>query len=285
MNEIPWNSSRHAIGKKLKSVPLPKKRRHGVVRSMGEVFVRTWWICFKALLCLLILFLLSVGFVKGYRYLLGSPYLRLERIEIRGVEEALRNELLEISGLARETSLVALNLDRVKILLEGHPWVKRVQVERHFPHALIIDVEEEKPVAIAVQGETLIYVNAGGDLFKQVAEADSVDFPMITGVAGGGLEQQGQLQKACRVLNALENEEGQWSLENLSEIHLDTGGTVSLYFSELRAEIRMSSDNIQERLEGLRRVTRHLAETGQIGRVAYIDLNYMDGIVIRFRKA
>ncbi|UCF86205.1 MAG: FtsQ-type POTRA domain-containing protein, partial [Desulfobacteraceae bacterium] len=94
--------------------------------------------------------LISVGFLYLYHYLIASPYMKLQEVKVEGVDSELRHELIQASGLHSDLSLLAINLNSLKEKLTKHPWVRSVNLERRFPHTLIVQAEKETPWALVV---------------------------------------------------------------------------------------------------------------------------------------
>jgi cell division protein FtsQ len=261
-----------------------------VKRKNGGRFSELWrrtcsvgsW-CLKVSALLTGLAGISLLFVTLYSYLLTSPYIRLEHVEIVGVDEEMRKDLRERAGLNFELSLLAINVDEVQRRLEKHPWVRAVEVEKQFPHALLIRVEKEEPRALVV-AEKLYYMNRFGKMFKAVGADEAVDFPIITGVSADELDRQKQVGFSMQVLQLMESQKDPWSLKNLSEIHVKKDGDVSLYFSFLPAVVKLRAQNLESKMEELRRVVEHLNRTGRIHTVKAIHLNYGEGAVVSFKK-
>jgi cell division protein FtsQ len=226
---------------------------------------------------------ISLLFVTLYSYLLTSPYIRLEHVEIAGVDEGMQKELQEMCSLNFDLSLLAIDVDEVQKKLEKHPWVRAVEVEKQFPHALLIRVEKEEPRAL-VAGEKLYYMNRFGKVFKEVGANEAVDLPVITGVSADELDRQKQVGFSMQVLQVLESQKEPWSLKNLSEIHVKKDGDVSLYFSFLPAAIKLRAQNLEPKMDELKRVVEHLNSTGRIHTVKSIHLNYGEGAVVSFKK-
>jgi cell division protein FtsQ len=265
------------------------KQQHVKRKKLGrdsELWRRTrsagmWFLKISALLTGLAG--ISIVFVMLYSYLLSSPYIRLEQLEIAGVDEAMQKELQEMSGLNFDLSLLAINLDEVQKKLEKHPWVRSVAVEKQFPHGLLIRVEREEPRAL-VAAEKLYYMNRFGKVFKEVGRNEDVDFPIITGVSADALDRQKQMGFSMQILQYLESQSDHWSLKNLSEIHVKKDGDVSLYFSFLPAAVKLRAQNLESKMEELKRVVEHLNSTGRIHTVKAIHLNYGEGAVVSFKK-
>ena len=226
--------------------------------------------------------LLSLLFLSIYQYLLTSSYIRLEQVVIEGVGNELKHELREMSQLTTDTSLLAIRLNDVKKRLEKHPWIQMIHVERRFPHTLVIQAKKEKPRALVVT-DGLYYMNRLGKIFEKVDPTGDVDFPLITGISVTGEGMEKQLQLTARILRELEREKGAWSLEELSEIHLEKEGHVSLYFRSLPAAIVLDGTQMEKKVDDLKRLVQYLEKKGQIRTVKRINLDYTDGGVVSFR--
>jgi cell division protein FtsQ len=239
---------------------------------------------FTKIFCLILaVAVISLSFISIYHYLLNSPYVKLRQVKVTGVDGKIRHDLIRIAGLNSELSLVSLNLEKLKQKMEEHPWVRSVKLERRFPHSLIISVEKQIPSAL-VMTDKIHYMNQHGEIFKEVNDSEEMDFPIITGASQDILENHEQLQRAARVIKILESEKGLWSLNELSEIHLERNRGMSIYFSHLAAEIKVTVEDLEDKMYGLSKVAEHLSKTGRIHQVDRIDLNHVDGAVVSFRK-
>jgi len=260
-----------------------KKRKKRVFIAIPEMVRRFSPGCLKVFILLSIIAIVSFVFLSIYNYLISSPYLKLQIVDIEGVDKEIRHELILMCGLNPDMSLVALNLNKLKQKMEKHPWIRKVGLERRFPHTLIVDAEKEAPTAVLI-ADRVYYVNRWGEVFKEVEESDDIDFPVITGVSMKRSETPEQLQSAVMIIKTLSQEKGLWSLDELSEIHVKQYGFVSLYFNNVAAEIKLKCDDLPGKMDGLRKLAKHLRKTGRIRKVTGIDLNYMDGAVVSFKK-
>ncbi len=270
-------------GKKKVKPHTPRNRRKvsrlpvsAIIRSIGSGTL-------KVFVFLSVLTVISLTFVMFYNYLLTSPYMKLENVEILGADEDMKNELLQMCGLTSERGLLSLKLESLKRKIEKHPWVRTATVERRFPHTLIVQVEKQEPVMLVLMDQ-LFYMNGQGQLFKPVQPHEEMDFPVLTGLSGTETDQGEKLGRTLHVLSALKGEEGCWSLQNLSEIHLGRNGGISLYFNHIQAAINISWQNPARDMKGLKQVTKHLNESGKIDLVTQIDLNHVDGAVVSFKR-
>lgn len=263
----------------------------GTRRSTGRRPLAAAWqvLCwmsssFIKVACLLVcLMMISVLFLAGYQYLVHSPYIRLERVVITGVEDGMKRELVELSGLRSGMSLLEVNLRELKQNLERHPWVRSMDLAKKYPHTLVMKAHREKPRAV-VSMDGLFYMNREGEMFKEVGVSEPVDYPVIT----GALEDEGQrkncLQLAAYILDVLESCGEPWMREEISEVHLQSAENVSLYFRSLPAMVEVGARDLERKVEELSRVVDHLRETRQVKQVMGINLHYREGAVVSFKK-
>jgi len=249
----------------------------GVIQQIGSGFL-------KVFLFVAVIAAVSLSFLSLYHYLLTSPYMKLEQVDIKGVDGKVRNELIDMCGLNSEQGLLGLNLNKLKKKMEEHLWIRSVKLERRFPHTLIVEVEKQAPAALALT-DRFYYVNRWGEIFKRVSESDDNDFPIITGLSKNRSRAKEQLGKTMHVISILEAEDDLWSLEKVSEIHLRKDGEISLYFNHLKAEVRFMWNELGDKIDGLKRVAEHLNQSGKIDTVIHINLNYEDGAVVYFRNS
>jgi cell division protein FtsQ len=263
-----------------------KKRRQEKKKSVFPVFktIRRFGPAF--LKCTLFFFIIagtSLALMYGYHCLLTSACIRLEKVEVKGVGREVRDDLIDRCSLNSNPNLLALNLNDLKRRMEEHPWIRSVNLERQFPHTLVVHVEKNIPLAIVVLDEIYL-MNQHCEIFKQINDSDEVDFPVITGVCGRGQKAHWQLQRAAQAIRILGSQKKPWSSEGLSEIHVNDEG-LSLYFKHLAAAINVIGDDLEYKMRGLKKVTRHLRKKGRIHQVTGIDLNSVDGAVVSFRKS
>lgn len=258
------------IQKKKTGVPVFK-----TISQFGPAFLK----------CTLFFFIIagtSLALMYGYHCLLTSSYISLEKVEVTGVDQDIRNDLIDRCSLNSDMNLLALNLNDLKRKMEEHPWIRSVRLERHFPHTLLVHAEKNTPLAIVVLDEIYL-MNQHCEVFKQINASDKIDFPVITGVCGRGRKAHWQLHRAAQAIRILESQKKPWSLEELSEIHINDEG-LSLYFKHLAASINVVSDDLEYKMRGLKKVTKHLQKEGRIHLVTGIDLNSVDGAVVSFKK-
>ncbi|RPI75505.1 MAG: FtsQ-type POTRA domain-containing protein [Desulfobacteraceae bacterium] len=259
----------------------PKRRRDfsaifKLTNLLGSAFLKFAYLVFG-------LILISLLFISGYEFLQQSPYVKLQNIAVSGINPELKRELLEAAQLNSETSLLSINLDQVKRTMEANPWIRSVELEKQYPHTLIIRAEEQKARAIIFQ-ERFQYINQYGEVFKEVGPQEPLDYPVITGAALKAENGASPFLRAMNVLEVLENEKSPWSLRDLAELHFQEQGNIVLYFCSLPVAIEVRENDLSAKLDELKKVVAHLKKSGQWILVRKIDLNYIEGIVVSYKK-
>ena len=233
---------------------------------------------------LVALFVVSFLFLSLYEYLLTSNHIRLKQVTFKGADENLKRELLERSKLNFDLSLLAINLHDLKQRMEAHPWVRSVQIKKHFPHSLVVQVNKERILAL-IAGDKYYYMNIYGEIFKELDPLESVDYPIVTGISDDFKREQTKLKLVAHILNDLENDSGAWSLRDLAEIHVEPSGTVALYSLSYSAVVKFNGTEHLLNKDELKKVLAHLKQNGLIKMVKAIDFNYREGAVVSFNQS
>jgi cell division protein FtsQ len=258
-----------------------KRRNPKKVSNWIRVIRAIFGLSFKIGLLFSAIIGISVMFLYLYQYLISCPYLRLEQVSITGVEQGIKQELIEMSELDSGQGLFSIDLKAIKAKMERHPWVRTVNLEKRFPHTLIVKVEKEIPCAVVVL-DRMFYMNRWGKLFKEVEQTDFKDYPVVTGI----LKEEKKdypLRFAAGILDLFKANSGAWSLNALSEIHFNNKDNVSIYSMSLPAVIKIGSNELDLKGRELKKIIKHLTKTGRIHMVKAIDLNYGNGAVVSFR--
>jgi len=246
----------------------------GILGLIGSCFVKVTFL-------LAGLVFISLLFLSLYQYLLSSPYIKLEQVVVKGVDEETKEELMGLLQLNFDESLLTINLDELKQRLEKHPWIRSAQLEKQFPHTMIIRAEKERPRALVISGG-LFYINPWGEIFKEVDQEDDIDYPIVTGISSNDMVRETQLKLAASMLRLLESEKGPFSLKELSEIHFNENENVSFYSLSLPAVIKLRGSDLDVKKDELKKIVKHLRKEGLIHMVKAIDLNYRGGAAVSF---
>jgi len=240
-------------------------------------------VSFKVLILIAGMISVSLMFLYGYKGLTSSSYFKLEYVQVSGVDDEIKRELIKLAGLNENVSLLTINLNEIKAKMEKHPWVRTVELEKRFPHTLVINTEKQSPRAL-VLFDRLFYMNRWGKVFKEIDSDDSTDFPVITGVSGTDEDSGKKLKMAAGILDDLESETGLLSINDISEIHVNDGGDALIYPISVPVAIRVTDESLKDGKTRLKRLVRYLQNSSVIETVKVIDMDYLDGAVVSFKE-
>ncbi|MCM0080202.1 FtsQ-type POTRA domain-containing protein [Geomonas sp. Red32] len=226
--------------------------------------------------------LLGFGGVKAYRTVSRITPFRLETIEVSPTKKLSRDEVVAMAGIKPGDSMLAVRLKGVVERLSKNPWIERVQVRRYFPHTISIALTERSAAAVANVG-CLYYLDAKGNLFKQLAEGDRLDYPLITGVAEEDLEKDPSgsheaFASALKLVDTLRKGKG-FGMEDVSEIHYDKGYGFTLFTMAGGIPIKLGKGDFDEKLARFSTIYANLKP--QMQALDYIDLDYTDKIIVK----
>lgn len=218
-----------------------------------------------------------------YEFIGKTTFVRLERIDVAGIKKLTRDEILSAASVKLGDDLLGLRLTSMGEQLTKNPWVASVRVRRNFPHSLAIDVVERQPVGVVSMGY-LYYLDNHGDIFKPLQEGDSLDFPVITGLAEDDLIHdpagaKETLKGVLALLQELKKERAGIALADISELHYDKGFGYTLFTIDKGLPIRLGTEDFSEKLDRFAKVYSQLQP--QIPNLEYIDLDYSDRIVVK----
>ena len=263
---------------------LQGQRASGKTRGRTVREVLRWSL--KLSFGLLLASMLSFGLYWIRDRLHHSPRFDIANTEINGLEQISQSQvLLKISELAQtDRNLVRFDLDRLRRNLELIPWVKSVVVRRVLPDKLIVDVEERNPVAFARVGQGTLLIDEEGALLENNPEKLSrSDFPVILGMESGYAPEilrrnRARITVYLQLIRAL-NRGGAGLSRDLSEVHLQDPGNVSVILNGDTVLVYLGKDGFQTKFRRYLAASRELKK--KYRNLDSVDLRYRDQVVIR----
>ena len=217
---------------------------------------KIWFLFLRIILFFALVMLTATSVYYGRDFIARSPYLILCDIRFEGCKNLNPEELMGLAHLKRGSNILALDLKEITQRIITNPWVKEVKIERNLPHRLVIKITERVPVALADQ-EKLFLVDRDGNLFKEVEPQDYLDMPIITGLSFSASNAQ-RVQEVLTLLDTAD-QMGAFSKKNISEVHMEDGGWITLYTLTDSIPIQMKLKNYKEKLSLLRSLKKELA--------------------------
>jgi len=213
-----------------------------------------------------------LGYAGG-RALLDSPAFLLKTIVVGGeLERVERRDIVDaLQGRVRGT-FFTVDLEAVRSLFEGIPWVRHAELRRRWPDCLEVRIEEHVALARWGHRRDAQLVNTQGELFRGRSAAS---LPLFAGPAGA----EGEVTRRYFAFRDLLAPLGLEPLQVLLsprlawQIKLSNGITVQLGRDS-------DKDRVEERLARFVWVfPQKLGMSRE--RLEYVDLRYPNGFALR----
>ena len=210
------------------------------------------------------------------------PYFALTDVLIRAPHRIPADEIRRTAGIVPGMSVWDVDPPAAESRLRAHPWVRSARVRRELPHRAIIQVREERPVAIVVMERANgaeYYVSSRARIFARVARGDARDLPYVTGLTAADLaEGETFAPRALRRALALMRRSGS---PEISEVHLDRTRGLTLMPVRPAIPIELGWHRFEEKLGRLPRVMALWA--GREDEIAGVSLLFDDEVIVRSR--
>ncbi|MSP43903.1 MAG: FtsQ-type POTRA domain-containing protein [Alphaproteobacteria bacterium] len=192
-------------------------------------------------------------------------------ISVAGRVQTGPAELLRVLNIARNDSILHIDLDAVHDRIASLPWVKDVRVTRNLPDAIHIELFERHPIAIWQRNGKMVLVDDEGVEITEKDVAEYHDLPLIVG--------KGAPQAASELISLLG-----------AEPQLGSRVAAAVRVGERRWNMRLK-DGIDVRLPekdpltAWHRLARYEENNGLLGRdVELVDLRLANRVVVRLSE-
>jgi len=224
-------------------------------------FERRW-----LLLLLPLLLLLAAGW-----WLADPHHLPLRQVVVEGSLERVDRQQLQQQLLPLlNVGFLFLDMAALQQQVAAQRWVRRALLRRIWPDTLVVQIEEQQPIAQWYDGDLL---NDSGERFDGRGVELTTTLPLLTGPDASErliLERYRELQRLLVPLNSritalTLSARGAWSLQ------LDNG-----------IEVVLGRESLEERLLRLVRVWQHHLRS-RVAMIERLDLRYTNGFAVRWR--
>lgn len=251
-NEVMEMPSLHSTGHSR-----PQKRRWHIIQSLFFVFI----------------FSLAVFFF------LQSPVFRVKAVEVNGNSQLRRDQIMALAGLAKGVNIFKANLQQAQSKVALNPMVKHVDITRHLPSTIIINVTERKAIGLVANSGRFSAIGEDGYCLALVNNLASINLPIITGVKAanampGQAINDDNLRAALAYLSAMPLN----MRAAVSEINVSDMNNIRIFTID-EAEIRFGDlTRIKEKIK----LYQEVIGQKYSNKIQYIDISYKGSPVIKF---
>lgn len=187
------------------------------------------------------------------------------------LERVDRDKLRILVEQQTQGGLLTLNIDDLDQSVESLEWVYAAEVQKTWPQRLVIQVEEEQPVA---RWGNEGYLAASGKMVSSAAFSDLETLPLFD-VA---VAQPDSALELFYGLNAAMLTEG----IGIDELHQSQFGSWSMV-TEQGNKIVLGKDDLITRVKRVMRVWARLSPS-YIDQLEAVDARYPNGIAVKYRE-
>jgi cell division protein FtsQ len=262
-------------------------RRDSAIRRMKRARFRRS--CLNVLAGILGVALMSLFFIFCHDIILQSPYFKVTSLEVTGNKRLSIQEILDTARIKPDTNALLVNIPLSRKYLLSHPWIAEAEITRELPGRLILTIREHDPLAILDMGRKFL-IDREGKVFKEIADSDSMELPIIKGIDFSDLDQ-GDLHRSAdydAVLSLLEmgqNPACILSRQRIRLIHVDREEGITLFSAgsiqdfSVKA-IKVGYQDYSEKFVRLEKIIAYFKTNKLILGIDWIDLRQINRVVV-----
>lgn len=209
----------------------------------------------------------------------AASYFELDSVAIIGTEHLDQAALIHLIKQTSAGSTLAIDLSRVRYLVEAENWVHTARVRRKLPNQLLIYVTERDPAAVAAIDGELVVVDREGVILDSFGPTYShLDGPIVKGLQNISREPAGvngeRMALYLRVVNELNSAENAL-LASISEIDVSQPNRVAVVPEDEPVPIFLGSGRFRDRYETfLSQMDVYYRLKKKHGLIEYVDVTY-----------
>lgn len=182
-----------------------------------------------------------------------------------------RGELQALIEPHVQTNLYLLDEVALETTLENHPWIRAVSLRKAWPNELLLNVEEQLPIAFWGDNQLL---NQFGEIFTAELPEKLGEFPMIHSPKKNGREMAERFISMSRSMSGLGLKIAELTEDDTGAWHMQLGDGQDVKIGRKEQEKRIERFRV-----GYARELR-----SRFGDVRSIDLRYTNGFAIEWKR-
>lgn len=256
-----------------------KKNRYRTARKNRQGMIRKGLkTVFGLSAAVVLVLLLSAGLAYCYHALLDAPWLRVGEVEITGLKNVDRRQVLNALKVPRDVNALTVKLSDLAKRVEALPWVKSAVVRLDLPGRLVVEIEEREPLALLFAGEFLL-LDSEGKLFAHSDPENRLGLLVLTGFSGMSLREGGTfparpMRELRRLLAVLKKAQNWLPSASIMECQWRGDEGFVLFVTEKSIPVQLGSEDPELVLGRLQRIFTLLTERRWLDGITRIDMDY-----------
>jgi cell division protein FtsQ len=215
-----------------------------------------------------VLFLLIV--IVAVATIFGIEAFRLREIVVVGLVEQPESAVTRLADLTTGDSVFGIDFKKTALSIEQSPYFDVEAVSLLFPDRVLIKLRERVPMAVLSFGKTFVVVDEEGTALRDVASADKLGLPRVTGLSATGYSVAEKIDTAsadkldalCALLYELKWQDARFlvseiDMTDIADMKLKTTNGFSIRLGEAR--------DMEKKVQWLRTTLPLLLEDGYDG--------------------
>ena len=268
---------------------IPPAAKKAEVRGKLEKAAKAAWSVTRILIGVVIVVAASGGAAWGAkRYVTKSPRFAIKTVTVEGAQRLTPEDVAKAGAVNVGANVFLLDLDEARSKIEHEPYVAKATVTRRLPSTVSIQIVEREPSAIVSVGDELYLATREGEIFKQVADGDPTDLPLVTGIDSAGLvnDREGAsilVRRSFDVIDQIDRS-GISKRFPVQEVHLEKDGSVKVTVGQEGILLVLGDGPYKAKLEEAQRVLAELEKRKTKASILFLDAGSSpDRVVVRMR--
>ncbi|MGK4006687.1 FtsQ-type POTRA domain-containing protein [Sorangium sp. So ce1036] len=222
------------------------------------------------------------------RYIVSSPRFAVRTVLVEGVQRRTAEQVASSGGIEVGKNIFTLDLEHAGAAISADPWIERATVTRKLPSTVHVTVVEREAQALVAIGGDLYLATRDGELFKELAEDDPVDLPVVTGITGEQVarDRAGVVIAVRRLLDVVEDmtRAGIARRYPIQELHIERDGSVVITIGKEAIALHLGQPPYRDKVGQASRVLTELARRKANASVIFLDNEaHPERVVVRMR--
>ncbi|WP_437969599.1 FtsQ-type POTRA domain-containing protein [Sorangium sp. So ce260] len=222
------------------------------------------------------------------RYIVSSPRFAVRTVLVDGVQRRTAEQVASSGGIEVGKNIFTLDLELASASISTDPWIERATVTRKLPSTIHVSVVEREAQALVAIGGDLYLATRDGELFKELAEDDPVDLPVVTGITGEQVarDRAGVVIAVRRLLDVVEDmaRSGIARRYPIQELHVERDGSVVITIGKEGIALHLGQPPYRDKVGQAARVLTELAQRKASASVIFLDNDaHPERVVVRMR--
>lgn len=209
------------------------------------------------------------------RYIVSSPRFAVRTVLVDGVLRRTAEQVASSGGIEVGKNIFTLDLELASASISTDPWIEKATVTRKLPSTIHVNVVEREAQALVAIGGDLYLATRDGELFKEVAEDDPVDLPIVTGITGEQVarDRAGVVIAVRRLLDVVEDIEraGIARRYPIQELHVERDGSVVITIGKEGIALHLGQPPYRDKVGQAARVLTELGQRKASASVIFLD--------------